>query len=96
MQVRFTGDASDQSLEEVCDFFNLKNRHVLHASHHGSLNGAYLDFIKKTNPNYTIVSTKSGVHNNMPDSAAMQRYRSHTKKAVRRTDIDGTRVFTIG
>jgi len=96
MDLMFAGDASDQALEGICNHFTLNKRHILHASHHGSLNGAYLDFIKKINPNYTIVSTKSGVYTNVPSSTAMQRYRAHTKKAVRRTDIDGTRVFTIG
>lgn len=95
MTVSFTGDASDKALKEVCEFFDLKSRHVLHASHHGSLNGAYLDFIKKKAPYYTIVSTKSGIHQNIPHPTALQRYRNHTKKHVRRTDIDGTRVFTI-
>jgi beta-lactamase superfamily II metal-dependent hydrolase len=96
MTVSFTGDASDKALKEVCEYFSLKERHVLHASHHGSLNGAYLDFIKARNPNYTIVSTKSGVHDNVPHPTALQRYRNHSRKAMRRTDIDGTRTFTIG
>lgn len=96
MDIIFAGDASDWALEEVTNHFDLKSRHILHASHHGSINGAYLGFIKKISPNYTIVSTKSGVHDNVPHATALQRYRNHTKKAVRRTDVDGTRVFTIG
>lgn len=96
MSTTFAGDASDWALEEVSDFFALKKKHILHASHHGSINGAYLDFVKKTNPNYTIISTKSGVYDNVPHSTALQRYKSYSRKAVRRTDVDGTSVFTIG
>jgi len=95
MSVTFAGDASDWALEEVTSHFTLQKKHVLHASHHGSINGACLNFIKAINPNYTIVSTKSGVHGNIPDSTALQRYRNHSRKAVRRTDVDGTRIFTI-
>lgn len=96
MSVTFTGDASDWALEEVTDYFSLKKKNILHASHHGSINGAYLDFIKAINPNYTIISTKSGVYENVPHSTALQRYEKYSRKAVRRTDVDGTRVFTIG
>ncbi len=95
MSITFTGDASDWALENVSSYFNLKKKHVLHASHHGSINGAQLDFIKKINPNYSIISTKSGIHQNVPHSTALQRYRNYTKKAVRRTDVDGTRIFTV-
>lgn len=95
MTATFTGDASDSALEEVTDFFDLKKKHVLHASHHGSINGAHLEFIKAINPNYSIISTKSGVHSNVPHPTALQRYRNHSRRAVRRTDTDGTRVFKI-
>lgn len=93
--ILFAGDASDWALTEITNYFDLKKRHILHASHHGSIEGAHLEFIKKINPNYTIVSTKSGVYSNIPHATAMQRYRSYTKKHVRRTDIDGTRTFTV-
>lgn len=46
MNIIFTGDASDWALKEVTNYFALKSKHVLHASHHGSINGAYLEFIK--------------------------------------------------
>ncbi len=94
--VVFTGDASDWALEQVTSYFSLKKKHILHASHHGSINGAHLDFIKAINPNYSIISTKSGVYSNVPHSTALQRYKSYSRKAVRRTDVDGTRIFKIG
>ncbi len=85
----FAGDASDTSLNRIAhttsDFCN----DILHASHHGSLNGADLDFIKKSNPKHVLVSTASGVYENVPHPTALQRYRNHTQFEVRRTDIDG-------
>jgi len=91
--ILFTGDASDSALEDVFNTFKLKKKHILHASHHGSINGANLNFIKSVNPNYTIISTKSGVYKNVPHPRALQRYKLYTVKKVRRTDVDGTRVF---
>ncbi len=86
----FTGDASDENLQYIAD--NTKNycNDVLSASHHGSINGGCLDFIKGANVEYTVVSTKSGVYQNVPHPTAMQRYRTHTKNRVYRTDNDGT------
>ena len=85
----FTGDASDANLKWISDNTTNYCNDILHASHHGSINGADLDFIKGCNADYTVVSTKSGVHNNVPHPTAMQRYRSYTTKKVYRTDTDG-------
>ena len=95
MNIIFAGDASDYALQNVDGHFNLKPKHILHASHHGSINGAYLEFIKSVSPNYTFVSTRSGVYDNVPHPTALQRYRRYTKKAVIRTDVDGTKVFNV-
>lgn len=86
----FAGDASDTNLEYIEQ--NTKNfcNDILHASHHGSLNGAHLEFIKKCNAKYTLISTKSGVYENVPHSTALNRYKNHTEHDVRRTDVDGT------
>ncbi len=89
----FCGDASDWALEQVRAEYTVSNTHVLHASHHGSIEGANLEFIKEVNPIYTIVSTKSGVHSNVPSDTALRRYRDYTKMQVYRTDTDGTQVF---
>ena len=90
----FTGDASDTNLADVATLSNICND-ILHASHHGSLNGAELNFIKKCNADYTVISTKSGVHSNVPHQTALKRYRDNTKKKTYRTDIDGGRKWTF-
>lgn len=86
----FAGDASDSNLQYIAD--NTKNfcNDILHASHHGSINGANLDFIKKASIKYTLISTESGVYDNIPHSTALQRYSKYTENDVRRTDVDGS------
>lgn len=76
----FTGDASDSNLEYVGD--NTKNycNDILHASHHGSINGAHLAFMKKAKAKYTVISTKGGVYNNVPHPTALKRYSDNTEK----------------
>ncbi len=85
----FAGDASDASLKYIADNTNNICDDILHASHHGSLNGAELDFIKSCSAKYAVISTKSGVYSNIPSDTALQRYRAHTTKEVYRTDTDG-------
>ena len=86
----FTGDASDanlnwiaQSTTHICD-------DILHASHHGSINGADLEFIKACKAQFTVISTESGVYENVPDSTALSRYQKNSTQCVYRTDRDGT------
>ena len=94
-KVLFTGDASDANLQYIeentinfCD-------DILHASHHASLNGAYLPFIKKCKATYTVISTKSGVHESVPHPTALRRYNENTKHNVYRTDNDGSIKWTF-
>ena len=86
----FTGDASDENLSSIAISTSNFCEDILHASHHGSINGADLDFIKGCNADYTIISTESGVHPNVPHPTALQRYRNNTNKEVKRTDKDGS------
>jgi competence protein ComEC len=83
------GDASDSELDQIKADWKLSGCNVLHASHHGSENGANLEFIKAVSPRDTIISTQSGVFENLPSHKALQRYREYSTK-VFRTDTDGT------
>lgn len=91
----FTGDASDTNLENIESTTKNFCDDILHASHHASINGAHLNFIKKCNADYTVISTKSGVYQNIPHSTALQRYKAHTKEKVYRTDVDGTLTWSF-
>lgn len=86
----FCGDASDTLLEYIEKRTKYLCDDILHASHHGSLNGAHLGFVKKCNAQYTLISTESGVYDNVPHPTALARYNAHTAHDVRRTDVDGT------
>ncbi|MDD2465296.1 MAG: MBL fold metallo-hydrolase [Desulfobulbus sp.] len=94
-KILFAGDASDKNLQFIEE--NTKNfcDDILHASHHGSINGAYLPFIKKCSAKYTLISTKSGVYESVPDSTALRRYNDNTENKVYRTDNDGTITWTF-
>jgi len=91
----FTGDASDKSLNLISRTTKNYCNDILHASHHGSINGADLDFIKKANAQYTIISTKSGVHDSIPHPNALKRYENNTSGKVYRTDKSGTLKFNF-
>jgi len=91
----FTGDASDKNLNYIANHTKNICNDILHVSHHGSINGADLDFIKKCSAKYTVVSTKSGVHDSIPDSTAMRRYNENTSEAIYRTDRDGILKFNF-
>lgn len=89
-KVCFTGDASDKSLKKIADITNYYCDNLLHASHHGSLNGAELSFIQKAEIKMTIVSTKEGVKANLPHKEALKRYADNSSEGILRTDKKGT------
>jgi beta-lactamase superfamily II metal-dependent hydrolase len=90
----FTGDASDANLEGVAEINHICDD-ILHASHHGSIEGASLDFIKKCRANYTVISTATGKYDNVPHPTALKRYSENTTNIVYRTDVDGSIKFTF-
>jgi beta-lactamase superfamily II metal-dependent hydrolase len=90
----FTGDASDANLQRVATITHICDD-ILQASHHGSINGADLGFIKTCKPVYTVISTEEGVHDSVPHPTALRRYAGHTSKRVFRTDQDGTITTTF-
>ncbi len=91
----FTGDASDANLENIASTTKDYCNDILHASHHGSINGAEESFIKKANASYTVISTEEGVYDNVPHPDALALYRKHTSKIVYRTDDDGSLKWTF-
>jgi len=91
----FTGDSSDTSLSKIAANTTHISDDILHASHHGSINGADLSFIQSCNPNYTMISTKPGCYPNIPHPTALQRYANNTRTRVYRTDEDGSLTWTF-
>jgi len=91
----FAGDASDANLAYIAANTNNFCNDILHASHHASLEGADLGFIKKCNAQYTLISTASGKYENVPHPTALKRYDDNTAQDVRRTDVDGSWKWTF-
>jgi beta-lactamase superfamily II metal-dependent hydrolase len=87
-----TGDASDTNLQDVSKVIKRKGD-ILRASHHGSINGADLEFIKAASPIYTVISTKEGEFSNVPHPTALARYKAYTAQEVYRTDVSGNLYF---
>ena len=91
----FTGDASDANLGAVAMGVDNICGDILHASHHGSIEGANLDFIEKCNAKWTVISTASGRHPNVPHPIALRRYMDNSAEGAWRTDVDGSGKITF-
>ncbi len=84
----FTGDASDTLVEAIATSGTHICGDILHASHHGSIEGADLTFVKACKARYTVISTRAGVYQHVPHATALSRYRDNTSDKVYRTDQD--------
>lgn len=91
----FTGDASDTNLQRIAATTNNFGGDILHASHHGSINGADEAFVKKSKPRYTVISTSPGRYDNVPHAEALKIYETYTSNRVYRTDVDGSLQWTF-
>lgn len=95
LKCTFTGDASDANLEYIAANTTNVCGDVLHASHHASIEGANLDFIKKCKARWTVISTAIGKYPNVPHPTALTRYANNSTRGVWRTDIDGSCKFSF-
>jgi beta-lactamase superfamily II metal-dependent hydrolase len=91
----FAGDASDANLEYIANKTTNLCGDILHASHHGSIEGANLEFVKKCGVQYTLISTASDKYESVPHPTALSRYKEHTAQNVIRTDVVGTWKWTF-
>ena len=91
----FTGDASDTVLAKVADTTKHFCGDILHASHHGSANGADETFVSGCSAQYTVISTEDGVYESVPHPDALAMYEKHTKHKVYRTDESGTLTWSF-
>lgn len=73
--ILFAGDARDRQWDRITKYYPniLEKTDILHASHHGSLDGAHLDAIKIMTGNDVIISAKYGDLDH-PNSTARGRY----------------------
>lgn len=90
----FTGDASDANLTDVAAIDHICDD-ILHASHHASLEGANLSFVKKCDAKWTVISTASGRYQNVPHPTALKRYADNSREGVWRIDVNGSCQWTF-
>jgi len=82
----FTGDTTNEQQNRINENYPVKDTTVWHASHHGSVNGANEDVMKKVKPQYTVIPVgEDNVHQH-PDDEALKIYERTTRKKVYRTD----------
>lgn len=82
----FTGDTTNEQQDRIVEYYPVERTTIWHASHHGSINGANEDVMKKVKPQYTVIPVgEDNVHEH-PDDEAMKIYERNTKKKVYRTD----------
>lgn len=76
--ILFAGDARDMQWERIIKYYSniLRRADILHASHHGSLDGAHLEAIKIMNGKDVIISAEYGDQDH-PNPTARGRYKQY-------------------
>lgn len=82
----FTGDTTNEQQSRISKYYPIKDTTIWHASHHGSINGANEDVMRKARPQYTIIPVGEGNLHQHPHDDAMKIYEGTTQKKVYRTD----------
>lgn len=80
------GDASTKVEEDIL----LNKVFLLKVGHHGSKNSTSRDFVKKTNPKYSIISVGEDNMYGHPSNEVLKNLKS---SKVLRTDINGSIIF---
>jgi competence protein ComEC len=89
----FTGDAGEESEEEMLESAKTLKSQVYKVSHHGSRTATSEDFLERVNPTYAVISCGEGNSYGHPHAEVMNRLRENGVK-VFRTDEQGTVVAT--
>lgn len=55
-KILLTGDISKTIEKEIINEYNLENIHILKLAHHGSKTSSDVNFLKRLNPKYSIIS----------------------------------------
>ncbi len=82
----FTGDTTNQGLDRIRNYYDIKNTTVWHASHHGSREGANEEALKEAKPKYTVIPVGKGNYHHHPHEEAKKIYKENTERKVYRTD----------
>ena len=88
----FTGDASITTETEIIKKYSIEDIDVLKVGHHGSRTSSGINFIKKMNPKYSLISV--GLNNKFkhPNKETLDNL---SDSKIYRTDQDGSIMFKI-
>lgn len=89
-----TGDSEVEALNAWMEAGIIPDVDVLKAAHHGARNGVTPGWIDRTKPEVVVISVGATNGYGHPDPAAMRYYQLH-RRAVYRTDTDGTVTVTV-
>lgn len=88
-EILFCGDTSIKSLERILEEEDIANTRILCSSHHGAIDSLHKEFVKKVNPEYTIISSKPGVWREIPEKESLDFYAANSRKGILKT-YEGT------
>lgn len=88
-------DARDLTWKVIDDYAShLLPGDILNVSHHGAADGLEKGVLEKINPEYIILSSKTGLYEGIPDPETIDYYKNFKKGKFLRTDEDG--IIVIG
>ncbi len=85
----FTGDISTAVEDEIINAYQTLDIDYLKVSHHGSISGSSLKFLKQISPTESIISVGKNNRYGHPSDIVISRLQMVGSK-IRRTDIEGT------
>lgn len=88
----FTGDASQESEQDMLAENSDLSADVLKVGHHGSLTATSQEFLNEVHPEYAVVSVGTGNSYGLPNTEVIQRLKN-ANVTILRTDTDGTIIF---
>ncbi len=89
-----TGDSEVEALNAWMEAGIIPDVDILKAAHHGARNGVTPGWIDRTKPEVVVISVGAANQHGHPHPTAMRYYQSH-RRAVYRTDTDGTVTVTV-
>lgn len=84
--ILLTGDTTNHGLDRIRSNYDISNTKILHASHHGSDQGANEEAIKTAHPEFTIIPVGKNNPHGHPHDDALDIYKKNTQRRVYRTD----------
>lgn len=86
----YTGDAEEESLEEITSDIEAD---VLKVGHHGSDTSTSEEFLEKVNPQYAVISVGEGNSYGHPAASTIELLQEYTNN-IYQTDLNGTVVIS--